>query len=320
MENIDYNKIENYIKEGDLDLFKAALKNFKDKDIKPYQLMEVAINYGRDNFVDYLLNENYSARNDIYGHSVALFRDLENNNSPILKKLLDSTDINERNAMGMTPLIYASYLENSDAVDMIINNKGLDINAIDRYGMSALTYCCLNGNFKIAQKLINNKIKIISLGNQHDDIYYAVIKNHPDLLNLLIRHGIDVNHGHKKSGISLMVAAAKAASPEILTILIDNGGEVDYIDKYKNSALLEAAKRYDGWQYEMCELLLKRGADINVQTPNGDNIKNIAKVKNDIKLIEMLENYKKEAPKTTEAPKKKSKSQKKEKDSKVKSL
>ena len=293
-----YQELENLIRRNNYEGFVAALAklNAPDGTVPAYQLLEVAHNYGRERMVAHLLAQGFSPVNTEYSYSLVLFQNLENKNSKILTQLLATNDINQRNLVGMTPLIYAAYLENIPALDILLPQPGLEINAIDRYGMTALTYCCLNGNARAAQKLLAQKIKIQSWGNQHDDIYYAVLKNNPDVLQLLLDTGIDVNLGHRPGGASLIINAAQAAGLPVLEKLINQAADINYINEHGQAPLLAAAKRYDGWQYDITELLISHGANINITAPNGETVRSIARHKNDRPLLEIIDRHTSSAP------------------------
>ena len=293
MKKIDYQGLDAYIRAGELPSLRAEIKRIckQGLPLKIHTLLDAAVNYGRVTIVDYLLTLKFTSESPEHGYSLALFRELENKTSRLLEKLTSAADLTCRNPEGMTPLIYAAFRENAPAIEVLLTKPTNDINAIDRYGMSALTYCCLNGNEEIANMLLAKNIKIISLGNQHDDIYYAVIKNNANILQLLLAAGVAVNKGQEEFGFSLTVNAAQVANPTVMELLVAHGAELGYIDRLGQTPLLEAAKRYDGWQYALTEIMLKNGADIKIRVPGGGNIESIARHKNDVKLLEIIKKH-----------------------------
>lgn len=91
------------------------------------------------------------------------------------------------------------------------------------------------------------------------------------------------------------------ASVECLTdfakILIDNGADINYKNRYDETALLVAAREK---HIEMCELLVENGADINVTDKEGNTP--FTYVKNRVpRLVELFESKIAESNKETKS-------------------
>jgi len=101
-------------------------------------------------------------------------------------------------------------------------------------------------------------------------LYEAVYMNRPEIANLLIARGADVNVVTERKTVP-MHAAARRNSPELCTLLLANGAAVDPLEWRGHSPLhfaVLAAIVDDKGDRGTIPLLLDKGADVN--RPQGD--------------------------------------------------
>lgn len=92
------------------------------------------------------------------------------------------------------------------------------------------------------------------------------------LLNETIAKGGDINF-QTPEGLDLIMLnigyGELASAPEYISCLIENGIDVNHIDKYYGNNALQYASRYGA--SEVTDLLIKSGVDINSTNNNGYN-------------------------------------------------
>jgi cytochrome c len=103
-------------------------------------------------------------------------------------------------------------------------------------------------------------------------IYYAVRRGHLDALKLLIERGADVNAG-STFGPPLTVAAAKGRA-EFMALLLEHGANADV--QFNGEAAIHAVIKLKC--LPCVELLVKAGADVNLQTKDRQTAMHFARL------------------------------------------
>lgn len=160
-----------------------------------------------------------------------------------------------------TPLMLSVSRGNNEILNFLIDN-GADVNAQDVNGDTALHNACdyTKGNFAIVESLINAdaNLNILNKAGQ-SALYYATKFGYYDIAKLLINCGAEI-----KSDILLTacdVGGRLRDNTECIKLLIKNGADVNFKNKYNTTPLMIATC---GERFETVKLLIEHGADVNV--------------------------------------------------------
>jgi ankyrin repeat protein len=178
------------------------------------------------------------------------------------KVLLDhGADPNLHGDNARPPLHIASGYASVRVIDLLLD-KGAYINAVHE-GKSALGVALHNSGQKVALRLIERGADINDLyhcrsGNIDEMIHLAARRNCPDVLTLLIENGHDVNKKNADGECPLRLTTTFGYKM-CAKILLDAGADIDAQDEDGNTSLFKAIR---GGQSRLARYLLKRGADI----------------------------------------------------------
>jgi ankyrin repeat protein len=115
--------------------------------------------------------------------------------------IANGADVNARNPNQETPLILAMSVHNHDKMVRLLLASGADVNLSDRWSMTALVYAVKQGQIDDAKILIANDANI-NFDSGETPLYFAVVRTHREMVELLLANGADPNH--KVEGFSLL--------------------------------------------------------------------------------------------------------------------
>jgi ankyrin repeat protein len=175
---------------------------------------------------------------------------IRENNLPVLRTLLKSTEVNTRDKRGTTPLMYAAASGSVDAVRTLLA-AGADANAANDFGATALMWGITDAE----------KIRV------------------------LLAAGADVKAKSKMGRTPLYLAAANNGSSATVKLLLDRGANPTERDNQQSTPLLAASAAND---LLSIKLLLEHGADANDADVFGMTPLMLAAGNGNLKAIEML--------------------------------
>lgn len=135
--------------------------------------------------------------------------------------------------------------------------QGVNVNERDSLGGTALHDAAWAGDLKMAELLLDSKAdpNLAHLEGGSTPLHYAVITNHPELVELLLARGAKLKT-MSASGATALHLAANRGFVNIVVLLLAKGFEVDTPDAKGSTALDEAAWKGEA---EVVKLLLARG-------------------------------------------------------------
>jgi ankyrin repeat protein len=86
-----------------------------------------------------------------------------------------------------------------------------------------------------------------------------------------IKNGTDVNTRHDSGWTPLMWAASKNTDPEVISVLLQNGADINSKDDLLGMTALTLAARGNS-NPEVISILLRNGADVNARGENGNTV------------------------------------------------
>lgn len=135
-----------------------------------------------------------------------------------------------KDEIGSTPFHLAVYAGDFDAVKSLVA-QGIDINELDKVGFNALHYAVKRQNTQMIEFLIKKGINVnaASLRNHTTPLLLAVFKCNKDIVELLLKHGADVNIVNKNSRSPLYIACM-TGNKDIVELLLKLGADVNKAD------------------------------------------------------------------------------------------
>jgi uncharacterized protein len=190
---------------------------------------------------------------------------------------------------GVTPLYLACVNGNARIVDALLR-AGADPNSANPGGETALMTAARTGNVDSVKYLLDRGANVNARESWRGQtaLMWAVLQNHPEVVKLLLSRGADVNAQTNRS-----VPAGTTGTPEAPSGDIGAHGAGVYRARAVPSPsglmtpLLFAAR--EGY-FEIANILLDAGADVNRASANGTGPLVVATINNHIELaLRLLE-------------------------------
>ncbi len=144
-----------------------------------------------------------------------------------LKLLAAGSDARERGADGTTPLMWAAHHGDLELVQRLIR-AGADVAAVNEFGASALLEAAAIGSASVIEALLEAGADA-NVANPEGETPLMVVARtgNTAAASLLIDAGAEVNATELWGGQSALMWAAAQSQPEMVKLLVANGGDVD---------------------------------------------------------------------------------------------
>lgn len=150
----------------------------------------------------------------------------------------EGADVNARDALGCTPLIWAATNRHLQVAMMLLDHRA-DVNAAtDEDGFTGLIGSCANGHTELVKLLVENQADIFQKDKRFEapPFVWAASGDSVMVLELLINKGVDVNCTAKNGETALMGAALEGYLAEV-QYLVKMGANINAKNKDNETAL-----------------------------------------------------------------------------------
>ena len=139
------------------------------------------------------------------------------------------------NASGATPLHYAVYFKEPDAVELLLE-RGAEVNITDAYGDTPLLRAVSNSGTMAV--LLEGGAEVNVAGtNGYSPLHRVIVYDSRDVANaltLLLQHGADIE-AQDNVGQTPLHQAARWYNPEAAATLLEHGADTQAVDKDGNT-------------------------------------------------------------------------------------
>ena len=233
-----------------------------------------AVSGGREAAVRLLLK--YTTREDLQNtESAFLHAAVRAKNSTIVALLVDAVlDVNMKDKHGRTAFSYIGSKCDRSVCEALLD-KGANVNARDEDGATLLHKSATADDLDTMQLLLDRGADVDSLTNDSDTVlHYAVAHGgHEDVFKFLLDNGADIEARNRIGETPLLKAVSSWRSQTTIGLLHKMNANLEARNDQKLTPLQVAIQRQNAG---LTLDLLRRKADISVQTDDGQGLMELA--------------------------------------------
>lgn len=166
---------------------------------------------------------------------------------------------------------------------------------MDNIKISDFIFASYSGNTEVVLSLLKKGIDInIRDSSSSTALSEAVLKNHYEVIKILLENNADVNLIYEnKYNVLHLAASDTEIDPRIVELLASKISDINQKDKpHKNTALWYACHFGYPNNYKIAEILLKHGADARLVNAYGKTVMDMAEIRSDIpEFKQLLQKY-----------------------------
>ncbi|WP_257294942.1 ankyrin repeat domain-containing protein [Endozoicomonas sp. YOMI1] len=168
-----------------------------------------------------------------------------------------------------TALHLAALRGNQRIIELLVNEAKADVNAIAESGMTVMECAYHNGSITpLIPFMVNAGFNINADcdGRGGTMLAHAAKKQNWELVEFLLAKGANPDDQIGDNGTALHLAV-RLGRPDIIDMLMKHGADINARDKYKRRTVLHLVA--ESGQREILDKLLQHNADVNAQDNNG---------------------------------------------------
>jgi ankyrin repeat protein len=197
--------------------------------------------------------------------------------------------VNVRNRYHNSPLILAVRYGHKDIVGLLLNAGAKESANVVLYE-SFVSPASKESRLAIQQLIIDSKLNVNDDGKSLVDLLVRAIKvNRITIVRFLLDRGVKLDLDLDGKSLPLHVAAQLGAY-EVAEMLVGHGANINTVNKQGKTALMFAV---ESRQIRLITYLLKSGANVNVIDANGLTALRIAKANYSEDVVKLLRRYNK---------------------------
>ncbi|KAH0543148.1 hypothetical protein FGG08_002493 [Glutinoglossum americanum] len=228
----------------------------------PSRYLATALGLGQEEVIRAFIHNGFSLRirDASYGGTLLHAMAMISHDLSIFLRLLDEgVDVNARDYMGASALHVAAQKSPSPEVLQLLLDAGADINAVDNseFRGTPLFAAILSGNILKVKILIDGGANLFwKLSPKRTMLHIAAQDGIPELVELLIKRGVDVN-GLDENGSTAAYYAAGGGRIDAIKVMLNHGLE---LRKEQGQTMKVALQEGN---VELVQLLLDHGASFS---------------------------------------------------------
>jgi ankyrin repeat protein len=151
------------------------------------------------------------------------FRAVRGDNANAVTALLArGFDPNAHDEKGQTALGLAVRERSDHVVDALLKHPQLDVNQRNSVGETALMFAALQGRLELVDRLIAHRANVTQDG--WNPLHYAATGPEPKVVALLLRKGAPID-ARSPNGTTALMMAARHGSEQSVTLLLERGAD-----------------------------------------------------------------------------------------------
>jgi ankyrin repeat protein len=178
--------------------------------------------------ISLIFMQNFAGQLSPLQNNNSLINAVKANDLDSFSALLNKNDVHQKDEFGKTALAYAAANGNEYMINCILQ-AGADINARDYLNKTPLMYAVSKaGNFKIVELLLKAGANPSAIDNQHNSVLmYAVLYGDLAIIQILLKKNHNINTVNSSGLNVLNLAITQNAGHEVIKALIKYGCDTE---------------------------------------------------------------------------------------------
>ena len=183
-----------------------------------------------------------------------------------------------------TPLMIACQFGDAVILNTLLSARA-DVKAARPDGVTPLSICAGNAPIAILERMIELGAEV----DKPDDrgqtpLMWAAANGRVESIRRLVERGASINR-HTANGFTPLFFALKSGVPEAPLVVLDAGGNADYVAPDGTSAVQLAMYQKD---YDFAARMIRRGAELTSYDRNGNQLLHAAVLAGQASLVKLL--------------------------------